>query len=96
MVDWEKVWQLIKIINAVSKSLEIKNKKKGKRKQFTKKTKKLVLFRQNYRCTECIDYLTYPEFHHKDGDPVNNHISNCIALCPNCHRKIHGKANSNF
>jgi len=73
------------ILTALAKSIE--KKKKGKRKNFTKKTRDLKLKQENHRCESCWKYTEYPEFHHKDGDPSNNHISNCKLLCPNCHAK---------
>ena len=57
------------------------------RKDFTKTTKDDTLRRQGFRCNFCGEYLEYPEFHHKDGNRVNNYPSNCEALCPNCHAK---------
>jgi len=64
-----------------------RNIKRGKRKQFSTKTQKLALLKQRNLCADCGIFLWYPEFHHKDGDRTNNHISNCEALCPNCHAK---------
>jgi len=39
-------------------------------------------------CAECgvTDNL---EVHHRDGDPLNNHLINLIGLCYRCHRMLH-------
>lgn len=29
------------------------------------------------------------EVHHRDGDPLNNHLLNLVAVCHSCHRAIH-------
>lgn len=63
-----------------------------KRKEFPKSVKEKVLFRQANRCKDCMEYMAYPEFHHKDGNRSNNYSWNCVALCPNCHAKITRKA----
>ena len=61
--------------------------KSGKRKQFSKKTKLLVLKAQNYRCKSCKRKLDEADFHHTDGNRANNALNNCQALCPICHAK---------
>jgi len=58
-----------------------------KRKQFSKKTRKAVLERQNYRCRICEGVLDVYDLDHIDGNKWNNNISNCQALCPTCHRR---------
>ena len=56
-----------------------------KRKDFSAKTQSLVLKKQRNLSADC--GLNYPnlKFHHIDGNNPNNDISNCVALCPNCH-----------
>lgn len=67
-------------------------KKTGKRRQFSKKTKLSVLLAQGYKCKICKARLDEADFDHIDDDPSNNSISNCQALCPNCHaKKTRGK-----
>ena len=61
--------------------------KSTKRKQFTKLTKQKVLIQQNFTCNWCKTVLEFPQFDHIDGISSNNDISNCQALCPNCHAK---------
>ena len=55
-----------------------------------------VLVEQQRRCGHCRireDELKLRaprlslEVHHRDGNPANNHRSNLIALCPDCHRE---------
>jgi len=85
-INWEKINEIIiLILKALAKSIE--KKEKGKRKNFTPKTQDLKLKQENHRCESCWKFTEYPEFHHKDGDPSNNDISNCKLLCPNCHAK---------
>lgn len=59
----------------------------SRRKQFSKLTKQKVLIFQGFRCKSCQNKLEFPEFDHMDGNSSNNDISNCQALCPNCHAK---------
>jgi len=61
--------------------------KSGKRREFTKKTKLLVLKAQKYKCKTCKNMLEKADFDHIDDDRSNNSLSNCQALCPNCHAK---------
>jgi len=58
-----------------------------KRKQFTKLCKQKVLIQQNFVCKSCKNIIEFPQFDHIDGISSNNDISNCQALCPNCHAK---------
>jgi len=58
-----------------------------KRKLFSKKTRKAVLERQNYRCKICEGVLDVYDLDHIDGNKWNNDISNCQAICPTCHRR---------
>ena len=71
----------------VDKALSDDEKKLRKRKNFPKLTKETVLKKQRNRCKKCWGKMDPPHFDHKDGDRSNNHISNCQALCPNCHAK---------
>ncbi len=61
------------------------SRRKASRRQFSKLTKKKTLIRQNFRCNLCLKPLDIVEFDHIDEDGSNNHVSNCQALCPNCH-----------
>ena len=57
------------------------------RKRFTKNTKLAVLQSQNNICRLCGHLLDVWEYDHIDGNKANNLISNCQALCPNCHAR---------
>ena len=58
------------------------------RKNFSESVKNQVLASQYYRCNDCtILLLGVVNFDHIDGDRANNSISNCQALCPNCHAR---------
>lgn len=57
------------------------------RKRFSKLTKQKTLIIQNFRCKKCGRFLEEVDYHHRDGNRDNNHLSNCVALCPNCHAK---------
>ena len=61
--------------------------KPSSRKNFSKKQKNLTFKNQNYRCNHCNRVLDVINFDHVDGDSSNNSLSNCQALCPNCHAK---------
>lgn len=49
--------------------------------------------RRTYQCPSCgCDYDGAGrewEVHHKDGDALNGHIFNLVALCHSCHRRTH-------
>jgi len=66
---------------------EQKIRKKGKRRDFADSVKIAVLVIQRFKCKRCRNILTVVDFHHIDGNRSNNHISNCQALCPNCHAR---------
>ena len=55
------------------------------RQYFSDEDKEKILSRQRHRSAKCYNILSIVEFHHIDGNRSNNHISNCQALCPNCH-----------
>ena len=57
----------------------------SKRENFSESIKEEVLRNQNHRCAHCNNLLTVVDFDHKDNDRSNNDITNCQALCPNCH-----------
>lgn len=51
---------------------------------------KALVFIRGHRCEKCEmeEWLDNPiplEIHHKDGDTLNNEMSNLELLCPNCH-----------
>jgi len=71
----------------VNKALSDNEKKLRKRKNFSKLTKETVLKKQRNRCKKCWRKMEPPHFDHIDGNRTNNDISNCQALCPNCHAK---------
>jgi len=61
--------------------------RKAKRLYFSELTKQLTLIAQGFRCKMCGRFLDVVDFHHIDGNGANNLLSNCEALCPNCHAK---------
>jgi hypothetical protein len=64
--------------------------RKGKcreRRGFSAETRKEVRKRQGYKCAICNWNPGVIQYDHKDGNRHNNNISNCQALCPNCHAK---------
>jgi len=71
------------------------SKYRRKRRQFSKLTKQKVLIQQNFRCVSCHNHLEIADFDHIDGINSNNDISNCQALCPNCHAKKTRKNSEN-
>lgn len=60
-----------------------------KRKPFSKLTQRKTLEYQQNRCKFCGKKLKAPacDFDHIDGNRADNSISNCQALCPNCHAR---------
>jgi len=55
------------------------------RKGFPDSVRQQVLKKQNISCANCKKFSQTWDFDHIDGDRSNNKISNCQALCPNCH-----------
>jgi len=68
-------------------AMDDEDKLKRKRKQFLKSTKDKALKIQRNRCASCGKKSKLWDYDHIDGDRTNNDISNCEALCPNCHAK---------
>ena len=58
-----------------------------KRRYFPADVKREVLKDQNYKCAICKRSTGVWDYDHIDGNRTNNDISNCQALCPNCHAK---------
>jgi hypothetical protein len=75
---------LIIIIIAVIWNLTHRSKK---RRYFPADVKREVLKDQNYKCATCKTSAGVWDYDHIDGNRSNNDISNCQALCPNCHAK---------
>ena len=61
--------------------------RKTKRLNFPESTKQIVKILQGFRCKMCGRFLDVVNFDHVDDNRSNNHITNCRALCPNCHAK---------
>lgn len=63
------------------------------RKPVTSGLKSQVLIRSRGRCERChkavISLGLKPRYHHKDGNPSHNTISNVVLLCNDCHDKVH-------
>lgn len=58
-----------------------------KRQYFQADVKREVLKGQNYKCAICKTSAGVWDYDHINGNRSNNKISNCQALCPNCHAK---------
>jgi len=80
---------IILTADELNKASRYNNKGKLKRKDFSEKTKKTTLIKQNHKCNICREKLDNElcDFDHIDGDRSNNSTSNCQALCPICHAK---------
>lgn len=78
------VFIFIIIIVAVIWNLTHRSKK---RRYFQADVKREVLKKQNYKCVICNRGVGVLDYDHIDGNRSNNDISNCQALCPNCHAK---------
>lgn len=73
--------------------------KENKRKAVGNSQKAKVFDRQKGKCHKCRDKLelSYTEYHHlkhvaKGG---KNHTENLVAVCANCHSKIHKEEKAN-
>ena len=51
--------------------------------------------RESYCCPICGYDGEALEVHHRDGDPLNNHLVNLIAICNRCHRAEHRRRATN-
>jgi hypothetical protein len=70
----------------IGRKLKRRKKRKGPdRHDFSESDKIETMRKQDHRCAICGIFLNVVDWHHKNGDRSNNHISNCQALCPNCH-----------
>ena len=56
-----------------------------KRRRFTKSAQIKILKLQKNRCNICENKLDIYDLDHIDGDSSNNSLSNCQALCLDCH-----------
>jgi hypothetical protein len=65
---------------------KLKNRTK-KRRSFPADIRRQVLINQNNKCAICKRNKGVWDYDHKDGNRSNNKISNCQALCPDCHAK---------
>ena len=66
---------------------------KRKRPPTPQSIKTKVLQRSRGKCERChkevIGRGLKPRYHHKDGDPFHNTLSNVVLLCNDCHDKVH-------
>jgi len=85
-MDPHTLIKIAEIFLKIAYSLEPKSRIK-KRKKFSKSVQNAVLVLQGFKCNLCGKFLNIINFDHIDRNRSNNHISNCQALCPNCHAK---------
>ena len=82
---------IIIIAVAISASKKGKSEQVQERRGWTRKEQQAVLDGQNGKCADCGQHASSFQFDHRDGNHSNNSLSNCQALCPNCHdRKSRG------
>jgi hypothetical protein len=75
------------------KSLKNNKSKKKPRKPIPVDIQRKVFTRANNRCQwEHCPKRDYLEIHHIDNNPANNNLNNLICLCPDHHKRAHGKA----
>jgi len=75
------------VADKLDKANKYDHKGKLKRKSFSQTTQEITLIKQAYTCSICKNKLDVINFDHIDGNRSNNSITNCQALCPNCHAK---------
>ena len=78
---------LIFLFFIIGLALLISKQRKRERKLFTAEVKRVILRKQRNKCAYCRGNPGVLDFDHKDGNRSNNKLSNCVALCPNCHAK---------
>jgi 5-methylcytosine-specific restriction endonuclease McrA len=81
------IFALIILLGSRTKKPIPWKKYKGIRRHFSGEVRQQVLDAQKYKCANCNLSISQPLVHHDhiDGNHANNDISNCQALCPNCH-----------
>jgi len=57
------------------------------RRYFSAEVKRQILKNQKFKCAICKMNLGVWDYDHTNGDKSNNKMTNCQALCPNCHAK---------
>ncbi|MDQ4074063.1 MAG: HNH endonuclease [Thermoproteota archaeon] len=62
-----------------------KKRKTKRRRGFSQSVQHKVLKKQNHQCAYCKKLLNVVDYDHKNQDRSDNRVSNCQALCPNCH-----------
>jgi len=77
----------ILIFFVIAVALSVHKRRKRERKYFSAKVKRATLKKQRHKCAFCKWNTDIFDFDHKDGNRSNNKLSNCLALCPNCHAK---------
>jgi len=77
----------------VTKAGEKFSTKTNARKKFSTDTEATTYLKQSGKCNDCKKKIgvvngrpVHLDYDHIDGDPSNNHPSNCQALCLDCHR----------
>ena len=66
---------------------KITHRTKKERRYFSSEVKRQILKNQNYKCAICKRNTEVWDYDHKNGKRSNNKMTNCQALCPNCHAK---------
>jgi hypothetical protein len=77
----------ILIFFVIAVALSVHKRRKRERKYFSAEVKRATLKKQRHKCAYCRWNTDIFDFDHKDGIRSNNKMSNCLALCPNCHAK---------
>jgi len=80
---FDKIDLAVLALRMIEKSMS----KPKARKSFLKSTKEIILSEQKNKCNDCGKKSKVWDFDHIDGDSSNNSLTNCQALCPNCHAK---------
>ncbi len=76
---------VIILIAVVAWKIKHRRGKYRERQYFSESVKEDILDKQHHKCAHCNRLLNVVDYDHKNGDRSNNKVSNCVALCPNCH-----------
>jgi hypothetical protein len=81
------------VLLSISLWVLVSKSSKQKRRHFSELVRMETIQKQKGRCKRCKKRLEAygVDADHKDNDRANNKASNCVLLCPPCHRRKHSQ-----